>query len=502
MSITDANGVTINPIGGWRVLANSTDRKTINLEAAPDAVRKISIEDTVGDAGSNNVTINANGSELIDGSASIVLDVDNQRKVLKSTGTGWTVVATAVAGVNTDDNLNLTSDTLEIRGAFSFPTVDGTSGQVLKTDGGGNLSWQDDEAGTGDLSVIEDLNTKTSATGEVTHSCANSNIFYHSSISADFTPDFTDLAMSNGKTTETRLILDQGATGYRPVALKVNGTGSTLHWEGTAAPTASANGVDMVEMRIMMQSDAYSTVAKYSKHETEIAAPGVSSGVSVPANALLFLDASDSDSYGGSGTTWTDLSSEGNDATLVNSPTWNDSDKLFEFDGTSSQHITVPSGFADFSNGSTFFFVADLGTGQNWERLLDFSVGGNTNDAFNIGRQQTGTLLSLQFYHVEEGNATKTLTSNQISNNTLASYCITTDGTDAKIYKNGSLVDTISFAATLSNVTRTLNYIGRSRAGSNNYYEGEMAVVGIFNRDLTSSEILDLHNHYDGIYTL
>lgn len=501
MSITDANGVAIDPIGGWRILANSTDRKTINLEAAPDAVRKISIEDTVGDAGTNNVTINANGSELIDGSASIVLDADNQRKVLKSTGTGWTVVATAVAGVNTDDNLNLTSDTLEIRGAFSFPTVDGTSGQVLKTDGSGNLSWQDDEAGTGDLSVIEDLNTKTSATGEVTHSCANSNIFYHSSISADFTPDFTDLAMSNGKTTETRLILDQGATGYRPVALKVNGTGSTLHWEGTAAPTASANGVDMVEMRIMMQSDAYSTVAKYSKHETEIAAPA-GPGVSVPSNALLFLDASDASSYGGSGTTWTDLSGEGNHATLVNTPTWNNTDKLFEFSGTTSQHITVPSGFADFSNGTTFFVVADLGVGNNWERFLDFSVGGNTNDAFNFGRQSTGTLLSLQFYHVEEGDATKTLTSNQISNNTLASYAITTDGSQAKVYKNGSLVETITFAATLSNVTRTQNYIGRSRAGGNAYYEGEMAVIGIFNRDLSASEISDLHDAYETTYSL
>ena len=307
--------------------------------------------------------------------------------------------------------------------------------------------------------------------------------------------------MSNGKTTETRLILDQGATGYRPVALKVNGTGSTLHWEGTAAPTASANGVDMVEMRIMMQSDAYSTVAKYSKHETEIAAPA-GPGVSVPSNALLFLDASDASSYGGSGTTWTDLSGEGNHATLVNTPTWNNTDKLFEFSGTTSQHITVPSGFADFSNGTTFFVVADLGVGNNWERFLDFSVGGNTNDAFNFGRQSTGTLLSLQFYHVEEGNATKTLTSNQISNNTLASYAITTDGSQAKVYKNGSLVETITFAATLSNVTRTQNYIGRSRAGGNAYYEGEMAVIGIFNRDLSASEISDLHDAYETTYSL
>ena len=499
MSITDANGVAIEPIGGWRILANSTDRKTINLDPAPDAVRKISVEDTVGDAGSVNVTINANGSELIDGVSSIVLNVNNQRKVLESTGTGWTVVATAVAGVNTDDTLNLTSDTLEIRGAFSFPTVDGTSGQVLKTDGTGSLSWQDDDDTAG-LSLIEDLNTKTGATGNVVHSCANSNIFYHSSITADFTPDFTDLAMSNGKTTETRLILDQGATGYKPVALKVNGTGSTLNWEGTVAPVASANGLDMVEMRIVMQSSAYSAIAKYSKHELEIAAPGAGSSVTIPSNALLFLDASDTSSYAGSGTNWVDLSGQSNNATMYGTPTFNSTDKLFDMDG--GDYMTVPSGFADFSNGASFFFVADFGSGDNWERLLDFSVGGATNHAFNVGRHQTSTGLSLQYYTVAENNSNQNINSAQISNNTLVSYCITTDGTNAKVYKNGSLAQTISFPYTPSNTTRTQNYIARSRAGTNEDLRGKLAVAGIFNRDLSASEITALHNAYATIYSL
>jgi len=154
MSITDGNGTTIEPIGGWRILANSTDRKTINLDAAPAEVRKVSIEDTVGDAGSNNVTINASGSQQIDGSDSIVLDVDYQRKVLKSTGTGWTVVATAVDGVNSRDTLTVSADTIEVRNEYTFPTADGTDGQVLKTDGNGTLSWQDDSQGSGSTEVV------------------------------------------------------------------------------------------------------------------------------------------------------------------------------------------------------------------------------------------------------------------------------------------------------------------------------------------------------------
>ena len=37
MAITDATGDTINLDGGWRILANSTARKTINLGTAPDS---------------------------------------------------------------------------------------------------------------------------------------------------------------------------------------------------------------------------------------------------------------------------------------------------------------------------------------------------------------------------------------------------------------------------------------------------------------------------------
>ena len=96
MAITDGNGSTITPLGGWRILSNSTPRKTINLGAAPAAGRKISITDTVGDAGSNNITINAGSGEQIDGANSLVISTNNQRKVIKSTGSGWTVVSTTV----------------------------------------------------------------------------------------------------------------------------------------------------------------------------------------------------------------------------------------------------------------------------------------------------------------------------------------------------------------------------------------------------------------------
>ena len=96
MAITDANGDAISPAGGWRILASSTARKTINLGTAPDAGVVWTITDTVGDAGSNNITINATGGQTIGGSASLTISTNNGRVSLKSTGSGWTVLSNSV----------------------------------------------------------------------------------------------------------------------------------------------------------------------------------------------------------------------------------------------------------------------------------------------------------------------------------------------------------------------------------------------------------------------
>jgi hypothetical protein len=50
----------------------------------------------------------------------------------------------------------LSSGNIQFNNAFSFPTSDGSSGQVLKTDGAGSLSWQNDASGSGGLDVEED----------------------------------------------------------------------------------------------------------------------------------------------------------------------------------------------------------------------------------------------------------------------------------------------------------------------------------------------------------
>ena len=69
----------------------------------------------------------------------------------------------------------------------------------------------------------------------------------------------------------------------------------------------------------------------------------------VTSNLILNLDASDSSSYSGSGTTWNDLSGQNNDMTLTSAPSHTSgSGGYFQFDGVND---TASVSLSDFNGG-------------------------------------------------------------------------------------------------------------------------------------------------------
>ena len=105
--------------------------------------------------------------------------------------------------------------------------------------------------------VSEKFSSLTGATGVVTHDCDNGHIFYHSSISANFTANFTNLGLSTNYGTTLTLILDQGATARIPSAVQISGSAQTINWQGGSAPTGTNNGVDAVSFTILRVSGNY-----------------------------------------------------------------------------------------------------------------------------------------------------------------------------------------------------------------------------------------------------
>ena len=79
----------------------------------------------------------------------------------------------------------------------------------------------------------------------------------------------------------------------------------------------------------------------------------------VTSGLSMWLDANNPASYSGSGTTWTDLTGNGNDQTLVNSPTYTaGAPSYFSFNGIDQ-----------FSTGSTTVLGANTYTKMVWFQI-------------------------------------------------------------------------------------------------------------------------------------
>ena len=103
----------------------------------------------------------------------------------------------------------------------------------------------------------EVLNTITSATGTVTHNFSTGAIFYHSSISANFTANFTNVPTTNNRTIVVSLILSQGVTARIPNAVQIDGSAQTIRWQDNTVPTGNASKVDIVSFSLIRTGSAW-----------------------------------------------------------------------------------------------------------------------------------------------------------------------------------------------------------------------------------------------------
>ena len=217
--------------------------------------------------------------------------------------------------------------------------------------------------------------------------------------------------------------------------------------------------------------------------------------VEVPTAGLQLL--LDDSSYPGTGTAWNDMSGNGMNATLVNSPTFVSTDGgYFSLNGT-NQYFTVPSGFSDFTSGITVLAFVDFGAANTFERIIDFAQG-QGDDNILLCRSSTTNTLTFHAYDGPTNIITADL-ANGISNNEWGFYGFKADGATYKLF-NATMSTTASSTALPSNVTRNLNYIGESNWAADTFFERYIGVVAIYNRALSDSEIDTFYNLYKDRY--
>jgi hypothetical protein len=114
--------------------------------------------------------------------------------------------------------------------------------------------------------LVEVIRTKTSAGLTVVHDFRTASTWYHSSISQDFTPNFTNVPTNNERAIVCKLILSQGSTPYIPSAVQINGTSQTVNWLGSSLPSGTANKKSIVTFTIIRTDATWVVLGKLESY--------------------------------------------------------------------------------------------------------------------------------------------------------------------------------------------------------------------------------------------
>ena len=209
----------------------------------------------------------------------------------------------------------------------------------------------------------------------------------------------------------------------------------------------------------------------------------------ISAGLTIFLDASSTTSYPGSGSTWYDLSGNSNNATLYNSPTTDGKSIIFSGAGTapalgtigSVQYGQAPNGVY-FNGDFTINTWIKISAYNNWARIIDFGNGAGNNSV--LLASSYGATGYPGFYVT----GSQFQSTQQLSYNTWYNVAATMSGTTGTIYVNGAAAGSQTMNTAVG-VTRQYCFIGRSEWAGDGMYQGNIGSIAIYNRALSAGEM-------------
>lgn len=218
----------------------------------------------------------------------------------------------------------------------------------------------------------------------------------------------------------------------------------------------------------------------------------------VDGNLILWLDAGQSTSYTGTGTTWTDLSTNSLNGTLVNTPTF-DSQGWIVFDRTQSERVDFgDSASVDFTGTAPYTLEAWVHPLSNYPTQTyagifnhESNLGGG-RDGWNMwlrgnAAQNTTMTFATERFALGSQNAPSFSLNESVVVNNWHHIVTTYDGTNIRMYRNGNLAAGPSASSlSITNTTVTMNIASR---GTGSYFNGRISIARIYNRALTTDEV-------------
>jgi hypothetical protein len=210
---------------------------------------------------------------------------------------------------------------------------------------------------------------------------------------------------------------------------------------------------------------------------------------------VLCLDAANPKSYPGSGTTWTDLSGNGNNGTLVNGVGYNSGNLgSLVFDGTDDYILgTIPSSTFSGAHSIGCWFYRETVT--QWAGLFSNNVNTTSCSIFtfiytynSLGTNQAGVSGTSISVDLGADHLNKWIYA-------VITYAGVTSGSTVNVYayKNGSLL-TASGSLYWNLSSSSSYYIGRHWTSASQILDGFIPQVSIYNKALSAAEVSQNYN--------
>ena len=263
-------------------------------------------------------------------------------------------------------------------------------------------------------------------------------------------------------------------------------------------------------MRVLTSAVAtLALVASGLVFQAGVNVPGAWAAVS-KTSLVLSYDFSSTSTYGGTGTTFTDLSGGGHTGTLVGSAAVTSGAFTSTSATNGTNYATISGGLTGFNAGLTVSFEANLAAIESYERVLSIGdvatnasgLWNNGGDGLWIGRYWNTTELAIEpFNNGVSGGQCRTSGAGVDASFARWTFTITATGL-CRVFKNGVEVSTnnnggansasgTQLTQLFSGTSQTVNYLGRSHWTADPDLGGSIRWINVYKTALSAAEITD-----------
>jgi hypothetical protein len=213
------------------------------------------------------------------------------------------------------------------------------------------------------------------------------------------------------------------------------------------------------------------------------------------AGLVLWVDPGNPLSYSGSGTTVNDLSGNGINGSLVNGVGYSSSNLgVFTFDGSNDGIRLSENSKLSITTMTISSWHYSTNYNQNGF-LFEKTTNGSVNTQYSLFYNASNQI----YYRFQGVDDMAITTSSFIPNSAWHNVVATYDGTNKRIYVDGTLVGTKASAAPTTNIAGT-SFIGAYGDIAGYYFNGQIGPTFVYNRALAQGEIVKNFNVLRGRY--